>query len=141
MKKVLIAIIVAASLTSLGGEVIREITYTSSDLTVVGALTNSVTFTARSDRLTYPLGVYQSVSTQTNTCVLTQTMGDASTAVQVESLSAVANTTSYETVGMGDVSADIDDIVVLPEEQLILTGTGADSTNVTYVLVVKEVDM
>ena len=112
-------------------ETIREITPT---LTAVGALTNSATYSPASGKIGYVLGVYQGVTTQTNTCVLTQTMGSASTAVQVESLTAVANTVAYETVGAGDVSADVDDIIISSGETLTLTGTGADSTNVVYVI-------
>ena len=139
MKKLVIALLALTAISAYSADInvetIREIDLTPS---VVGALTNSATYTCPANRVAYPLGLYQSIATgQTNTCVLTQTMGSATTAVQVESLTAVGGTTAYETVGAGDVTADVDDIIVNAGETLTLTGTGADASNTVYVLKVK----
>ena len=134
MKKLIVALIALTALTSFAGEVIREV-----DLTATGTGTNTATYTCGSGRIAYPLGLYQSVTTQTNAVVLTQTMGSATTAVTVETLGSVTNTVAYETVGAGDVSSDVDDIIVKGGETLTITGTGADASNVVYVLRVKEV--
>jgi len=117
------------------------VTYRDVTLTAVdgGSLTNSATFTAGKGKTVFPVAVYQDITTQTNTCVLSSVPTGGSTAVTLETLTAVEGTAALETVGVGDVTADVDPIILTSGETLTLTGTGADSTNVTYVLRVKEV--
>jgi hypothetical protein len=111
---------------------------TPTSITAVGALTNSVTIPGRKGRVLSIIGVYQDVdAAQTNTVVMTLLPRGAPAAVTVETLVAVTNTSAYETVGEGDVSADIDSIFLLEGDVLTLTGTGADSTNMAYIVKVK----
>jgi hypothetical protein len=139
MKKILV-ISLLAFIGSVGHSAQMNVdTYvdiTASSITAVGVLTNSFTIPGRKGRVMSLIGVYQDVdaTAQTNTVVITLLPKGAPAAVTLETLAAVIDTSAYETVGEGDVSADIDPILLLDGDVFTFTGTGADSTNMSYIV-------
>ena len=120
---------------SYGDEIIKTVNMTTTGTTTADAVTAAIP----AGEQWSILGVYQGVTTQTNTCLLKRILKGLTTseAVTVETLAAVANTSAIETVGEGDVSADIDPIILTEGDILWMDATGADATNVVYKLLVK----
>lgn len=86
------------------------------------------------------LGVYQSVNTETNDCDMKVYLNGTTTseAVTKVALVNVTNTTAIENVGEGDVSADIDPIILTEGDTLWLDATGAAASNTTYKIIVRQ---
>ena len=136
MKKyILIALALSCAIVALADEYVRWV-----DLTTTGTTTADAVHVAKAGRVTSVLAIYQSVDTQTNTCLAKVYLnGDtAAKAVLVKTLAAVTNATASVTVGEGDVSADIDNILLLGGDSLWLDATGAAATNVIYKILIKE---
>lgn len=108
-------------------------------LTTTGTTTADATYTVPAGERLSLIGVYQGVTTQTNTCLVKRVLSGLTTsqAVQVESLSAVANTSAIENVGEGDVTADVDPIILTEGDVLWLDASGAAASNVVYKIIVK----
>jgi len=138
MKKLIIAIIALMSVGAFAGETVRIVEPTMA----TGTNTAVATFTASANRVTYPLAVYQVVggTTQTNTVTMTKTISGVTGSFSEGTLTAVATGVGDQTIGMGDVSADVDDIVILPGGTFVLSGAGTASSNVTYRILIKEID-
>jgi len=137
MKKyILIALALSCAIVALAGEYIRwvDLTETGDTLVADGKLT------AQSGRVTSVLAIYQDVLTETNTVVVKQYLSGATTndAVTLQTLGAITNATSLVKVGEGDVTADVDDIILTGGDVLWLSGTGATYTNVGYKVLIKE---
>jgi len=135
MKKLLIAGLLGLfAHGAIAGEVIRTVTVpTTGTTTAIGTLTG------RAQYVTYPLAVYQVVDTETNTVTMTKLIYGATDTYAAGTLSAVTDSTGVETIGAGDVTADVDDIILSGEDQLILTGAGAAASNVVYRVLLLEV--
>lgn len=136
MKKLIIALIALAGVTF--GETFIDVT-----LTPAGTNTAVATYTAMNNRATYPYGLYQTVggTTQTNTVTVKVTPYGQTDSYTVETLAAViSDASTLETFGIGDVTADVDPIIILPGDVLTLSGAGTAASNVKYVLRLKLVD-
>ena len=145
MKKVMIslfAMFIVASV-SYGAEYRNdvEMTITSSTNSAVATYTVPGAGSAKNVRV-YPYALYQTVASGvTNTVTLKVIPYGESNEYTVDTLAAVSNASTLETFGVGDVTADVDPIVLLPGDQLKLDGTGTASSNVTYRLrLMQEVD-
>ena len=132
MKKLIIALIALTAVTGFADKTYFNIPMTD---TVVGALTNTATYTVSSKRALFVTGVYQTVGSvaQTNTATMYVTPEKEANVYSLGALTAVATSTStLQAVGAGDASADVDPIVLTGGDVFTLIGMGGDSSNVTY---------
>jgi len=141
MKKLSLMTIGLLIIASAGSSFAKDpyyVDYTPTSVTSNGVLTNSFSYTVSGNREVQILALYQDVTSTTNTAVITVLPSGQSTAYTAETLSAVNATVALETVGAGDVSADIDDIWLLSGDTITVTGTGTNADDVEYVLRMKQ---
>jgi hypothetical protein len=143
MKKIISIALIAMSGLAFGADATGA--FYSDVLLSITANTNSIasaTYTAAAGRVTYPVGLYQTVTSGTNTVVYKVTPAKgAGTYTLTESTAGVVATSNYDTIGIGDVTADVDPIILQPGDVLTVYGTGTPSANVTeYILKVKTVN-
>jgi len=118
-----------------GAEIIKTVNLIATGTTTADAVTAAIPAGERWSIL----NVYQGVTTQTNTCLVKRILKGLTTseAVLVETLGAVANASAIENVGEGDVTADIDPIILTEGDILWLDASGAAASNVVYKIIVK----
>ncbi len=135
MKKLIMLITLALCLGAVASEVVKTVS-----LTTTGTTTADATYTARADRVTSVLAVYQGVTTETNDCDMKIILNGLTTSEAVTSiaLANVADTSAIQEVGERDVTADVNDIILLDGDVLWLDATGAAASNVVYKIVIKE---
>jgi hypothetical protein len=139
MKKFIIAIMVLACAGAFAGDVYKTIA-----LTTTGTTTADAVYEVPAGERLSLLGVYQGATGaagQTNTCVVKCILnGLTSTeAVTLDTLAAVGSTNYViEAVGEGDVTADVDDIILIEGDSFWLDGSGHTSTGLVYKLIVKK---
>ncbi len=139
MKNKILSILLVALVASLA---FGATTYSWKSLTTTGTTTADAVYTARANRATSLLAVYQGITATTNDCDAKVILYGltSSEAVTKIALADVELTDAIEMVGEGDLTATVDHILLLPGDQLWLDATRTDATNCVYKILIKETD-
>ena len=139
MKKFIIAIMVLACAGALFGQSYNKSIIKTIPLTTTGTTTADAVYVVPAGERLSLLGVYQDVTTQTNTCIVKRILSGLTTAeaVTVVSPTAVDDAVALQNVGEGLGDVTTAPIVLTEADTIWLDATGADATNVVYKIIVK----
>jgi len=108
-------------------------------LTTTGTTTADAVYTVPAGERLSLLGVYQGVTTQTNTCIVKRYLNNTTSteAVSFVTLSAVNNASAIQNVGEGLGDVTTAPLILVEGDTFWLDASGPDATNTVYKIIVK----